>query len=126
MDNGKTAQSSLNVLVVDDDMLIQMAMSDILADLGYASVGANSAEEALTLLMNGDSVDFVITDHAMSGMSGLELARKLRDSHPELPVLLATGFEDLPGGCEDDDWPKLRKPFQPDELRALLERMTGG
>jgi CheY-like chemotaxis protein len=126
MDNGKTSQASLNVLVVDDDMLIQMAMSDILSDLGHASVGANSAEEALTLLMNGDSVDFVITDHAMSGMTGLEFARRLRDSHPGLPVLLATGFEDLPGGCEDDNWPRLRKPFQPDELRVLLERMTGG
>jgi len=125
MENGRTAQASLNVLVVDDDMLIQMAMSDILADLGHASVCANSAEEALSLLMNGNRVDCVITDHAMSGMSGLELARKLRDTHPKLPVFLATGFEDLPGGCADDDWPKLRKPFEPDELRSLLERMAG-
>ena len=48
---GNRKQASLNVLVVDDDMLIQMAMSDILADLGHASVCANSAEEALSLLM---------------------------------------------------------------------------
>ncbi len=123
MDKETVAGAALNVLVVDDDMLIQMAMTDILSELGHESVTAASAEEAIAMVEAGGTVDLVITDHAMPGMSGLELARRLRTTHPQLPVFLASGFEDLPDGNHSDDWPRLRKPFRAEELKVLVERV---
>lgn len=110
----------LNVLVVDDDLLIQMALTDMVAELGHAAQAVTSAQEALDRVLAGEAVDLVITDHAMPGMTGLELARKLRAERPDLPVLLATGFEDLPGHEPNERWPRLRKPFQRDELGSLM------
>lgn len=113
----------LNVLVVDDDLLIQMALADMVAELGHAAHSVTSAQEALDRVLGGETVDLVITDHAMPGMTGLELARKLREERPDLPVLLATGFEELPGHQAGEDWPRLRKPFQRDELHSLVTRL---
>lgn len=115
----------LNVLVVDDDLLIQMALADMVSELGHAAESVTSAQEALDRVLAGEAVDLVITDHAMPGMTGLELARKLRAERPELPVMLATGFDELPGNEPDDDWPRLRKPFQREELVTLMTRLCG-
>ncbi|MGY6645070.1 MAG: response regulator [Salinarimonas sp.] len=115
----------LNVLVVDDDLLIQMALADMVCELGHAAESVTSAQEALDRVLAGEAVDLVITDHAMPGMTGLELARKLRIERPELPVMLATGFDELPGYEPDDDWPRLRKPFQREELVTLMTRLCG-
>ena len=115
----------LNVLVVDDDLLIQMALADMVCELGHATESVTSAQEALDRVLAGEAVDLVITDHAMPGMTGLELARKLRAERPELPVMLATGFDELPGNEPDDDWPRLRKPFQREELVTLMTRLCG-
>lgn len=123
MDKETVAGAALNVLVVDDDMLIQMAMTDILSELGHESVTAASAEEAIAMVEAGGTVDLVITDHAMPGMTGLELARRLRTTHPQLPVFLASGFDHLPDENQSDDWPRLRKPFRVEELKLLVERV---
>lgn len=115
----------LNVLVVDDDLLIQMALADMVCELGHAARAVNSAQEALDRVVAGEAVDLVITDHAMPGMTGLELARKLRAERPDLPVMLASGFDELPGNEPDENWPRLRKPFQREELVTLMSRLCG-
>lgn len=120
---GKTIP--LNVLVVDDDLLIQMALADMVSELGHATQAVTSAQEALDHVRAGKAVDLVITDHAMPGMTGLELARRLRAERPDLPVMLATGFDELPGNEPEDNWPRLRKPFQREELVTLMTRMCG-
>jgi len=105
-------------LLVDDEELVRMSTADMLADLGYAIVEANSAEDALAVLERGQPVDIVVTDHLMPGMTGTDLARHLRLTRPALPILLVSGYAELEG--IDAKLPRLTKPFRKDELAATL------
>ena len=73
------------ILVVDDDALIAMSTGAMLEDLGHAAIEANSGEEALKILSDGTPIDLVMTDYAMPGMNGADLAMRIRKSHPDLP-----------------------------------------
>ena len=64
----------------------------------------------------------MITDYAMPGMTGVELAGKARELFPDLPILLATGYADLPSGTTTD-LPRVAKPYQQAELAAHLSRL---
>jgi len=106
------------VLLVDDEELVRMSTADMLSDLGFAVVEASSGEEAVRVLERGQSVDVVVTDHLMPGMTGTELARHVQGTFPEMPVLLVSGYAELEG--VDADRPRLTKPFRKDELAATL------
>jgi PAS domain S-box-containing protein len=110
------------VLVVDDDPLICAGTADMLEDLGHTVIEASSAARALEALRSGAQVDLVITDHAMPGMTGMELARQIQETWPALPVLLATGYADLPEG-EFAGLPRLSKPYRQEELAAQIARL---
>jgi PAS domain S-box-containing protein len=105
-------------LLVDDEELVRMSTADMLSDLGFAVVEAASGEEAMGVLARGQAVDVVVTDHLMPGMTGTELARHVQETHPELPVLLVSGYAELQG--VDANRPRLTKPFRKDELAATL------
>ncbi|MBW9115640.1 PAS domain S-box protein [Rhizobium cauense] len=110
---------ALNVLVVDDDPLVLMNTVLMLEDLGHATVQASSAEEALTILQDGPLPDLVVTDHAMPRMTGGELAKVLDERLPGLPVILATGYAEVPGGISQE-LPRLAKPFTQAQLEAAV------
>jgi CheY-like chemotaxis protein len=111
------------VLVVDDDPLVAAGTAMMLEDLGHDAVVATSAAEALTRLGSDSALDLVLTDHAMPGMTGLELAERLRRDRPGLPVALATGYAEVPAGA--GVWlPRLNKPYRQDELDTLIRRLT--
>jgi CheY-like chemotaxis protein len=112
-----------SVLLVDDDPLVRMGTVDMLEDLGHMVVEAGSAAEALTMLQAGTQVDLVITDQAMPGMRGTELAAQLKQKHPELPIILATGYAELPNG-ENPELARLSKPFRQDDLAAVIDVVT--
>jgi len=112
------------VLLVDDDPLVMSSTSAMLEDLGHSVVQATSAIAALTSLRAGTMVDLVVTDHAMPGLSGAELARMVRQSWPTLPILLVTGYPELPRG-EDQSLPWLTKPFQRDALATRIDALLG-
>jgi signal transduction histidine kinase len=112
------------VLLVDDDPLVMSSTSAMLEDLGHSVVQATSAIVALTTLRAGTTVDLVVTDHAMPGLSGTELARMVRQSWPSLPILLVTGYPELPRG-EDQGLPWLTKPFQRDALATRIDALLG-
>src|SRR6185437_12863181 len=99
------------VLVVDDDPLVSSGTAGMLEDLGHSVLEASSGNAALELLRSEPPFDLVITDHAMPGMSGTELARQLRQTWPTLPVLLVTGYAELPNG-ENPGLPRLAKPYR--------------
>jgi CheY-like chemotaxis protein len=61
----------------------------------------------------------------MPGMTGSELARQIRQHWPELPIILATGYAELPNG-EDPGLPRLSKPYLQDELEAQIAKVVGG
>lgn len=106
------------VLLVDDERLVRASTADMLAELGYAVVEANSAEEALQLVSGGLQPDLLVTDHLMPGLTGTELARKLRARSPDLPVLLVSGYAEAEGVAPD--LVRLVKPFRQADLAAKL------
>lgn len=111
-----------HVLLVDDDELVAHSTAAMLDDLGYRVTIAGSASAALNLLDSGLAPSLVLTDHAMPGMTGAELAQSLRRSRPGLPILIATGYADLTGQ-EKFDAPRLIKPYDQQQLAQELSRL---
>jgi PAS domain S-box-containing protein len=112
------------ILFVDDDPLIAMSTTEMLEDLGHRVIGANSGLHALDILKSGQKIDLMMTDHAMPGMTGIELAAASREVRPSLPILLATGYAELPEGTQVD-LPRLAKPYHQDQLRDRLDQLLG-
>ncbi|WP_349631529.1 ATP-binding protein [Bradyrhizobium tropiciagri] len=112
------------ILLVDDDPLIAMSTTEMLEDLGHRVIGANSGPHALDILRSGQEIDLMMTDHMMPGMTGLELAAASRELRPQLRVLLATGYAEMPDGIQVD-LPRLAKPYHQDQLRARLDQLLG-
>jgi CheY-like chemotaxis protein len=113
------AATACRVLVVDDDVLVLAGTAAMLEDLGHSTVRTSSGAEALELLNSGEKVDLVITDHAMPGMTGVELARHVYQAWPSLPVLLTSGYAELPDE-ETSNLPRLSKPYRQDQLAAQI------
>jgi len=109
-------------LLVDDEELVRMSTADMLTDLGYEVVEARSGEEALRLIDDGLHPDIVLTDHLMPGMTGVELAKALRSSRPEIPLLIISGYAEEDG--IDTSLARLTKPFRNSELIASLAALT--
>ena len=113
------------VLVVDDDAIVAAGTVAMLEDLGHATSEAPSGAAALQLLQSAAAeIDLVITDHAMPGMTGIELAAAIRRDWPELPIIIATGYAELVDA--DLGLPRLAKPYRQQELAALIARLVGG
>jgi PAS domain S-box-containing protein len=110
----------LVVLAVDDDNLVLTNTVAMLEDLGHTAIGAASGSAALDILRDGNSIDLVITDHVMPHMTGLQLALAIEAEWPELPVVLATGFAEIPSDAMK--LPRLPKPFGQSELALALVR----
>ncbi|KQV65156.1 PAS domain-containing sensor histidine kinase [Rhizobium sp. Root1220] len=111
----------LTVLAVDDDGLVLMNTILMLEDLGHETAQASSGMEALRYLEGGFVPDVVVTDHAMPGMNGSELAEKIRQQFPRIPIILATGYAELPAGA-DPDVLRLPKPFSQSQLTSALRQ----
>jgi CheY-like chemotaxis protein len=91
----------------------------LLEQLGHRVLVAATGQLALDVLRLEPSIDLVITDYAMPGMNGLELAARIREQRPKLPIILATGYAEVPSG-EDNGLPRLDKPYRLDELAAVI------
>jgi CheY-like chemotaxis protein len=113
------------VLAVDDDPLVLMNTVIILEDLGHTAIGASSGEEALKALEQSPGVDLVVTDYAMPGMTGSQLAAEVHKRSPGMKVVLATGYAELPKGG-DTTLIRLAKPFTQDQLAAALAEAVDG
>lgn len=107
----------LVILAVDDDDLVLTNTAGMLEDLGHTVFQASSAQDALRILERGD-VDLVVTDHAMPGMTGAQLADAIESLRPDLPVIIITGFAELPPHASRR--PRLDKPFRQAELASAV------
>lgn len=112
------------ILVVDDSPQVCKALGDVLQASGYLARTAPSAERALQIIET-DHFDLVITDLKMSGMNGMDLAKKIFERMPGVPVVILTGFGDmdavisaLRSGVADF----LKKPFSIDEVLSVVRR----
>ena len=110
------------ILAVDDDTLISMSTVELLEDLGYEVVEANSGEEALEILRCDGPIDLLLTDYAMPRMNGVELAEAARVLRPDLPVLVATGYAELPTETALD-LPLLGKPYRDAQLEEAVGKL---
>lgn len=118
------AATRRTILVVDDDPLIAMSTADLLQNLGHSVREANSGAEALEIVRSGEHFDLVVTDYSMPKMNGGQLALALRQLRPDLPILLATGYADLPPGGEID-LPRLAKPYDQNQLQREMAKFFG-
>jgi PAS domain S-box-containing protein len=109
----------LTILLVDDDPLVLVSTAEMLEDLGHRVLAAHSSDAALALLSTARQLDLVITDHAMPEMTGLQLAETIKTTRPSLPVVLASGFAELPKIVKPDVL-KLAKPFTQATLREAI------
>jgi CheY-like chemotaxis protein len=114
------AADRLMVLVVDDEALVGHVTASMIEDLGHQALWVPSGAEALEILQSGRGIDLLITDHAMPGMTGAALAEAVHDLRPNLPIILATGFADIPGSYAQT-LPRLPKPYGPTELSRALD-----
>lgn len=116
-------KASSTIMAVDDDLLVLMNTQAMLEDMGHRVIPAHNGEEALRLLDKTGDVDLVITDQAMPRMTGLQLAEAIQVRHPNLPVILATGYAELPTDHPNIAF-KLDKPyFQAQLEKAVLEAL---
>jgi CheY-like chemotaxis protein/two-component sensor histidine kinase len=109
-------------LLVDDEALVRASTADMLADLGYDVVEAETAEQALRQVGEGLRPDLLVTDHLMPGMNGTDLALTLRAERPDLPVLVVSGYAESDGLALD--LPRLAKPFRREELAERLAQLA--
>ena len=109
----------LTVLAVDDDALVLMNTTMMLEDLGHTVIEAFNGPEALKVLQSRQDIDMVITDQSMPMMTGVELADRVQEAHPSIPVILATGYSELPTG-QFSARPHLNKPFTQHELQTAI------
>jgi CheY-like chemotaxis protein/anti-sigma regulatory factor (Ser/Thr protein kinase) len=111
------------VLIVDDDALVRTSAAAMLEELGHRVFEAPSGAEALNILRANPEIDLLITDHSMPEMTGTELAAQSRKLYPQLKILLATGYAELPPG-NAGSLPRLAKPFGIAELAAAIAQVA--
>ena len=117
--------ASWRVLIVDDDLLVLTGTAALIEDLGHVAIEVPSAAEALALLESGKPVDVIVTDHAMPNMTGLQLAHSVHEKYPGMPIVLATGYAELPADPAQFGIVKLAKPCSQTELAAAIQTAMG-
>jgi CheY-like chemotaxis protein len=110
------------ILIVEDDELVAELAAGMLGELGFEAMIAHSAKEALDRLTREKRPKLLFSDIVMpGGLSGIELAERVRARFPELPILLTTGYSEEVGGAHG--FPVLQKPYEMDSLAGALRRV---
>ena len=115
----------LVIVVVDDDKLVLVNTKAMLEDFGHTVIGATSGVAALEMIRKTPRVDLVVTDQAMPQMTGMQLTAAIRVDWPNLPILLMSGYAELPSKMPFEV-PKLAKPFSLDDLEDAVVRTMEG
>jgi CheY-like chemotaxis protein len=97
-----------------------MNTATMLEEMGHRVYEATGAKSALQVIEANPEIDLVITDHAMPGMTGVQLADAIHQRRPGLPIVLATGYAELPVGSATE-LPRLGKPFSEHDLARAVQ-----
>jgi CheY-like chemotaxis protein len=122
-------QSSVTVMVVEDDERARRVTARMLREEGYSVIEADSGEQALRRLAEKGEVQVILTDIAMpGGMDGLELAEKVLAAAPWRRVILMSGYARLfpQLGTSGARFPLLMKPFSPGQLALQIQEVLRG
>ncbi|WP_440984072.1 response regulator [Shinella sumterensis] len=115
--------NSSRILIVEDEPLILMSTVDMVSELGHTVHEALSAENALAVLTT-HTIDVLITDVGLPGMSGTDLAKQVRDRWPTIQIVFASGDDSAKTSSGIVDAFQLSKPFTMDELEKVLTKAT--
>jgi CheY-like chemotaxis protein len=112
-----------SILFVDDHEVLASLSCEILEMQGYRAISAHSGEEAL-LKFQDHEFDVLVTDMRLGAMNGLELARRLHEMRPDVPVILITGYEPVDVGSEAVACLQKENLFPAllDHLKTLLDQ----
>jgi DNA-binding NtrC family response regulator len=118
---------SKKILIVDDNPNMSVLLSDILEIFEYQGFHAQDGEEALTKLKTEDFA-MVFTDLRMPKMDGIDLLKAIKNEHPEMPVVVITGYslgetQNLLLNQRADGL--LNKPFKVNDIEGLLSKLLG-
>jgi PAS domain S-box-containing protein len=109
------------ILVVEDNRSVALAAQDSLTALGYeVTVVHDSAEALAALAQRPDDFCALFSDVMMAGIDGLALAKAVRQSSPDLPILLSSGYNSVLANAEGHGFPLLPKPYDLESLAAAL------
>jgi CheY-like chemotaxis protein len=116
------------VLVVEDEVLVRLAVADYLRHRGYRVLEAKTGEEAQAVLRAGEPVEVLFSDVDLgSGMSGVDLAAWTREHFRDIRILLTSGVMRLTESTHRlADRPLLNKPYAYEELARLIQGLLGG
>ena len=115
------APGSARILLVEDDPRVAEAAQDLLHNMGFDTRWAGDGPAALAFVENDSKLALVLSDVVMpGGVSGLDLARTLRDRRPELPVILTTGYSSRAAEVVVEGFALIEKPYRRDVLAASL------
>ena len=116
-----SALGSGRILLVEDDPSVAEATQDLLHNMGFDTCWAGDGRVALTFVENEPKLALVMSDIVMpGGVSGLDLARTLRDRRPELPVILTTSYSRRASEVVAEGFALIEKPYRRDVLAACL------
>lgn len=115
------------IMVVEDQPEIAQLARAILEDLGYDIVHYATADDALAHLERDGAFRLIFTDIIMPGsLTGVDLAKRIRERWPQLPVLLTTGYSDSALDAESASFDLVRKPYRRGDLIARIQAMVDG
>lgn len=106
------------LLLIDDDNMVRLTTSEMLRDLGFDVMEVDGARAGLELIENGYKPDVVVTDHVMPGMTGAELALRLKLDHPNIAILIVSGYQGI--DLIAPDVVRLSKPYRQRQLAASI------
>lgn len=117
----KHAAITRRILLVEDNEAVGQFARSLLEELGQIVTWVQSGEDALALLERAhEKIDLVFSDVIMPGINGLDLARRIRDRWPAMPVILTTGYSDALAEHQNHGFPLLRKPYSVSGLTAFI------
>ena len=120
-------QPPATILVVEDEVLIRMAVAGYLRDCGYRVLEAGTADEAQTILDSGEPVDSLFADVELgAGANGFVLASWVRQKYPATRILLTSGIARMAEKASDlCDGPLFDKPYSHETLAQEIKRLLG-
>jgi DNA-binding response OmpR family regulator len=115
------------ILLVEDEDLIRLLLTEALTDEGFLIISAATGEEAVVLISNGEDFDVLFTDIQLPGtVDGLDIARFAREKYPSVPVVFTTGQPDRMSGWHigaNDIF--IPKPYRPAEISRAVRQVLG-
>jgi DNA-binding NtrC family response regulator len=123
-EGGIAMKNAAKVLVVDDDRIVGQSFDRVLTEKGYEVNTAMDGEEALKKV-GSDGYDLVFTDIKMPGMDGLEVAKRIKEMNPWLPVVVVTGYGTADNEARAEEIGVsgfLRKPLSPDVIEWITDK----